>query len=209
MLVLSSPSGGGKTTIAGALLAARGDVAYSISATTRPPRPNERDGVDYHFLSADQFQEKIDAGDFLEWAEYGGYRYGTLASVIEAIRASGKHAILDIEVVGARKVRERLANVVSIFIVPPSAGTLLERLAQRRTEASDQLGVRLQHAVEEVEAAPEYDYLVVNDDREQAVAEVNSIIEAECLRTTRLDRLAPAMKELRQALMDEARSLQK
>ena len=129
--------------------------------------------------------------------------------MIEAIRALGKHAILDIEVVGARKVRERLANVVSIFIVPPSAGALVERLTLRQTEASDELGLRIQHAVEEVEAASEYDYLVVNDDREQAVAEVNSIIEAECLRTTRLDRLAPAMKELRQALMDEARSLQK
>ncbi len=209
MLVLSSPSGGGKTTIARALLEARGDVAYSVSATTRPPRPDERDGVDYHFLSADQFQARVDAGDFLEWAEYGGYRYGTLASVIEAIRASGKHAILDIEVVGARKVRERLANVVSIFIVPPSAGALFERLTLRQTEASDELGLRIQHAVEEVEAAVEYDYLVVNDDREQAVAEVNSIIEAECLRTTRLDRLAPAMNELRQGLMDKAESLQK
>ena len=206
--MLSSPSGTGKTTIARALLEARGDVAYSISATTRPPRPNERDGVDYHFLSADEFQKKIDGVDFLEWAEYGGYRYGTLASVVEAIQASGKHAVLVIDVVGARNVRERLANVVSIFIVPPSARTLFERLTLRRTEASDELGVRLQHAVEEVEAAAEYDYLVVNDDREQAVAEVNSIIEAECLRTARLDRLAPAMKELRQALMDEARSLQ-
>ena len=207
--MLSSPSGGGKTTIARALLEARGDVAYSVSATTRPPRPDERDGVDYHFLSADQFQKQIDRGDFLEWAEYGGYRYGTLASVVEAIRASGKHAVLDIEVVGARNVRERLANVVSIFIVPPSAGALVERLTLRQTEASDELGLRIQHAVEEVEAAVEYDYLVVNDDREQAVAEVNSIIEAECLRTTRLDRLAPAMKELRQGLMDKAESLQK
>ncbi len=208
VLVLSSPSGGGKTTIARALLEARGDVTYSISATTRPPRPHERDGVDYHFLSADQFQEKIDAGDFLEWAEYGGYRYGTLASAIEAIEASGKHTVLDIEVVGARKVRERLANVVTIFIVPPSAGTLVERLAHRQTEASDALGVRLRHAVDEVEAAVEYDYVVVNDDREQAVARVNSIIDAECLRTTRLDRLAPAMQELRQGLMHEAQSLQ-
>ncbi len=207
--MLSSPSGGGKTTIARALLEARGDVAYSVSATTRPPRPDERDGVDYHFLSADQFQKHIDRGDFLEWAEYGGCRYGTLASVVEAIRASGKHAVLDIEVVGARNVRERLANVVSIFIVPPSAGTLLERLTLRQTEASDELGLRLQHAVEEVEAAVEYDYLVVNDDREQAVAEVISIIEAERLRTARMDRLAPAMKELRQGLMDKAASLQK
>ena len=207
--MLSSPSGGGKTTIARALLEARGDVAYSVSATTRPPRPDERDGVDYHFLSADQFQKQIDRGDFLEWAEYGGCRYGTLASVVEAIRASGKHAVLDIEVVGARNVRERLANVVSIFIVPPSAGTLFERLTLRQTEASDELGLRLQHAVEEVEAAVEYDYLVVNDDREQAVAEVISIIEAERLRTARMDRLAPAMKELRQGLMDKAASLQK
>ena len=208
MLVLSSPSGGGKTTIARALLEARGDVTYSISATTRPPRPGERDGVDYHFLSADGFQERIDAGDFLEWAEYGGYRYGTLASAIEAIGTSGKHSVLDIEVVGARKVRERLADVVSIFIVPPSAGTLVERLAQRRTEAGDMLERRIQHAVEEIKAAVEYDYVVVNDDRERAVARVNSIIDAECLRTTRLKRLAPRVRELQQGLMDEAQSLQ-
>ena len=206
-MVLSSPSGGGKTTIAKALLTARRDVAYSVSATTRPRRPEERNSVDYYFLTPDEFQAKVEAGEFLEWAAYAGYLYGTLASKIETIMESGKHAVLDIEVVGARKVRERLANVVSIFILPPSAGVLRERLSLRSTEGIADLEVRLQHAVEEVGAATEYDYVVVNADLEQAVAAVHHIIDAECQRAARLSNLGETMKELRDALKREAQSL--
>jgi guanylate kinase len=186
----------------------REDLGYSVSATTRPPRSNEREGVDYHFLTANQFQAKLDAGDFLESAFYGGYFYGTLVSEIEAILGTGKHAVLDIEVVGARKARERLANVVSIFILPPSAEALRDRLSRRKTEGTDAVEARLQHAIDEVGAAAEYDYVVINDDLERAVEEVNGIIEAERHRTTRLNRLAEASQRLRDALVDTARSLQ-
>ena len=207
--MLSSPSGGGKTTIARALLAARDDVAYSISATTRPRRAQERDGIDYDFLTPDQFQRKVDAGEFLEWAVYGGHRYGTVESAIRGIVASGKHAVLDIEVVEATEVRKRLANVVSVFILPPSAKSLIDRLAGRSTEGPEALAARVQHAVEEVGAAADYDYVVVNDDREDAVAEIHGIIEAEGRRTARQNRLPEKLEELRDALIEEAQLLQR
>jgi guanylate kinase len=186
----------------------REDLGYSVSATTRPQRPKEQEGIDYHFLSPNEFQTRIDGGDFLEWASYGGFLYGTLVSEIEEILEAGKHAVLDIEVIGARKARERLANVVSIFILPPSAEALRDRLSRRKTEGTEAVGVRLQHAIDEVGAAAEYDYTVVNDDLEQAVEEVNGIIEAECRRTTRLNRLVEASTRLRDALIAEAQSLQ-
>jgi guanylate kinase len=186
----------------------REDLGYSVSATTRPPRSNEREGIDYHFVTANEFQARLEAGDFLEWASYGGYLYGTLGSAIESILETGKHAVLDIEVIGARKARERLANVVSIFILPPSAEALRDRLSRRKTERADAVETRLQHAIDEVGAAAEYDYVVINDDLERAVEEVNSIIDAERHRTTRLNRLAEASKRLRDALIDEVRSLQ-
>ena len=114
LLVLSAPSGGGKTTIAKALLAARDDLDYSVSATTRPPREGERDGVDYHFLTREEFVRRRDAGDFLEWAQYGGALYGTLEAEVDRVLASGRRAILDIEVQGARQIRERRSDVVDV-----------------------------------------------------------------------------------------------
>lgn len=105
LLVLSAPSGGGKTTIAKALLAAREDLGYSVSATTRAPRPGEREGTDYHFLARAEFDRRLAAGEFLEWAEYGGQRYGTLAAEVDGVLASGRHVVLDIEVQGARAIR--------------------------------------------------------------------------------------------------------
>ena len=206
MLILSSPSGGGKTTIARALRTAREDVGYSTSATTRPPRDGEEEGVDYFFLSAEEFQRKVDAGEFLEWASYGGQRYGTLAAEVNRILESGKHAVLDIEVLGARMVRERLANVVSIFILPPSAKVLTERLSSRDTEDEESLGARLWHAVDEVVEAPHYDYVVENDDRTKAVAEVARIIDAESRRPERLAGLAETVEDLRQGLTKLAES---
>ncbi len=127
-LVLSAPYGGGKTTIANALVAAREDVGYSISATTRPARPKERDGVDYHFLSREAFDRGVRAGEFLEWAEYGGERYGTLKAELEKVLASGRHAVLDIEIQGARAVRQQYPDSVLVFVVPPAAEELMRRL---------------------------------------------------------------------------------
>ncbi len=199
ILVLSSPSGGGKTTIAKALITAREDLGYSVSATTRPPRPGEENGVDYHYLSRGEFARRRDAGEFLEWADYGGALYGTLESEVDRVLAGGRHVILDIEVRGARQVRERRNDVVSIFVIPPSATALLERLVGR-DQSLDQKGLRdrMVHAIAEFEDAPDYDYVVVNDDRTQVVSEVAAIVDAESRRSHRISTLHDNLNELRQ-----------
>ncbi len=196
LLVLSAPSGGGKTTIAKALLAAREDVGYSVSATTRAPRAGERDGVDYHFIRFEEFVRRVKADEFLEWAEYGGHRYGTLRAEVEGVLASGRHVVMDIEVQGARRIRDRCQNVVSVFIIPPSAQALVDRLGGRRTERPPDLVRRLRRAVAELDEAKDYDYVVVNADRTQAVAEVAAIIEAE----SRRPRWQPTLDEMVAAL---------
>ena len=177
VVVLSAPSGGGKTTIARALLAERPDVGYSVSATTRPPRPGEQDGQAYHFLSPAAFARRRRAGEFLESAQYAGEWYGTLKSAVDRILRSGRHALLDIEVEGARQVRAAYPASVSIFILPPGVAALLERLGQRGSESPDALQRRLRRAVEEVREASQYDYVLVNDDLAQAVRAVSAIID--------------------------------
>lgn len=203
LLVLSSPSGGGKTTIAKALLAARDDLTFSVSATTRSPREGERDGVDYHFLTDREFRRRRDAGEFAEWAEYSGHLYGTLQSEVDRILSSGRHVMLDIEVQGARLIRQRRSDVVSIFILPPSVEDLLQRLGARGGGRASDLERRIRQAVHEVDEARHYDYLVINADRTQAVAEVAAIIDAEAHRTARQislnDLLARFKQELAQA----------
>jgi len=201
LLILSSPSGGGKTTIARTLVTARDDLGYSVSATTREPRPGEEDGVDYHYFSRKEFTKRREAGEFLEWAEYGGAFYGTLALEVDRILTSGRHAILDIEVRGAKQIRERRSDVVSIFVVPPSATTLFERLVGR-DESLDTEGLRerMLRAIGELEEAPNYDYVVVNENRTQVVSEVAAIIDSESRRSHRISSLADDIKELRQDL---------
>ena len=184
-LVLSAPSGGGKTTIANALVAAREDVGYSVSATTRAPRPKERDGVDYHFVSRAEFDRRVAAGEFLEWAEYGGERYGTLKADIEKVLAAGRHAVLDIEIQGARAVKQHYPEAVLVFIVPPSADELLKRLGGPGGTRGPSLVARLRRAVEELREAPLYDYVVYNADRTETVAEVAAILDAESKRPRR------------------------
>jgi guanylate kinase len=205
LLILSSPSGAGKTTITKALLAARDDLAFSVSATTRAPRPGEKDGVDYHFLSTEEFERRRAAGAFLEWAEYGGHLYGTLASEVNQTQAQGRHVILDIEVQGARQVRERRSDVVSIFVLPPSVDELVNRLGGRGTDQPKDLEERLLRAVDELDEAQHYDYLVVNDDRTQAVAEVAAIIDAESRRTSRQRPLLETVQEFRRELSEFVR----
>lgn len=200
LLVLSSPSGGGKSTIARHLLDARDDVGYSVSATTRPPRPGEVDGVAYHFLSEAEFARREAAGEFAETAPYGGARYGTLRAEVERVLAAGRHVVLDIEVEGARQVRRAFPDAVLVFVVPPSAAALLARLRARGTEGAAALARRLAHAADEVSAAVEYDYLVVNDDLVRAVAQVAAILDAESCRVSRQDDLAAVMAGLRDGL---------
>jgi guanylate kinase len=205
LLILSAPTGAGKTTIARALEGARGEsVGFSISATTRAARPQERDGVDYFFFARPEFDRRVAAGEFLEWAEYGGNLYGTLASEIERILSAGRHALLDIDVQGARKIRERRDDAVMVFILPPSAEVLLERLRERGTDAPADIRLRLERAVHELEAIDEYDYVVVNEERNLAIQEVAAILHAESVRRERRDDLLEDGRQLREALRKAA-----
>lgn len=178
-VILSSPSGGGKTTIARALLARRRDVGYSVSCTTRKPRHGEVDGVDYFFLTPDEFEFSASRGEFAEWAVVHGQRYGTLKRELERVLATGKHVIMDIDVQGARQLAEAFPDSALIFVLPPSADVLVERLRNRRSEGSRALIQRLETAVEELKAVSMYHYMVTNDRLDEAVGRVSSIIDAE------------------------------
>jgi guanylate kinase len=185
VVVLSSPSGGGKTTMAKRIVAEREDTGYSVSATTRAARNGEQDGREYHFLTPEEFERRVQAGEFLEHAGYNGHRYGTLEAEVRRVTQGGKHVLLDIEVVGARKVRERFPEAVLIFVVPPSGRALAERLRNRGTESEDVVAARLGRAVDELGSAVEYDFVVVNDNLEDAVRVVHSILDVESRRTSR------------------------
>jgi guanylate kinase len=188
-LILSSPSGGGKTTIAKELLKRRIDVGYSVSGTTRPPRPDERDGVDYHFMSANEFATARNSGEFAESAEVHGNMYGTLKREVDRVLASGRHVIMDIDVQGTRHFLEAYPESVLVFLIPPDAGILLSRLNARGTENPETLARRLKSAVEELRAVDLYGYLVVNQDLDEAVRAVSSIIDGESRRLSRLPQM--------------------
>ncbi len=191
-VILSSPSGGGKTTIARALLSQRRDVGYSISCTTRQPRQGEVDGVDYFFLTADEFELSANRGEFAEWAVVHGQRYGTLKREVERVLSSGKHVIMDIDVQGARQLADAFPNSTLVFLLPPSAQALVERLRGRRSEGPEALIMRLESAVEELKAVSMYHYMVTNDRLDIAVARVSSIIDAEAVSRDRTGRSAEA-----------------
>ncbi len=195
-LVLSSPSGGGKTTIAKSLLAAREDLGYSVSATTRAPRAGETDGKDYFFLKRPEFERRVKQGAFVEWAEYGGQLYGTLRAQLEQVMASGRHVVLDIEIHGAREVKRLFPEAVLVFIVPPSAQELMRRLGGPTGSRAANLESRLRRAVEELASASWYEYVVVNADRTTAVAEVAAILDAEARRPARNPDLMTQLGEL-------------
>jgi guanylate kinase len=197
LLVLSAPSGGGKTTIAKMLLQGRDDLGYSVSATTRTKRPDERDGVDYYFLSREEFIRRRNNGEFLEWATYGGELYGTLKSEIERIFARGSHAVLDVEIEGARQIRKNFPNSLLLFVLPPSADALMQRLMGRRTEDPALVRERILRAAEELSAINEYDYAILNEDLVVAVAQVAAILEAESWRVARQDTLPEFIEKLK------------
>ena len=173
VLVITGPSGVGKGTLIRLLLDRFPRMALSVSATTRPPRPGEVDGVDYHFLSPEEFQHRIDAGEFLEWAEYAGNRYGTLRSELDR---DAHPLVLEIELQGARQVRERVPDAVSVFIAPPSEEALRTRLVGRGSDAPEQIDRRLEVARDELAAEDEFDHVVVNDDLDAAVEELSRLV---------------------------------
>ncbi|MEP6857615.1 MAG: guanylate kinase [Gemmatimonadales bacterium] len=195
-IILSAPSGGGKTTIAHQLLAVREDVGYSVSCTTRPPRDGELDGRDYHFLSLKDFKRGQAAGEFAESAEVHGHLYGTLRAEVERVLSSGKHVIMDIDVQGSRQFAAAFPGSVLIFILPPSAEALIARLEARGTEDPKSLIRRFRSAKDELKAIDLYQYVVVNDEVDSAVAAISSIIEAEGLARSRDGALDARVKEL-------------
>lgn len=204
LLVLSSPSGGGKTTIARNLLQARDDLGYSVSATTRPRREGEQDGVDYHFVSREEFLRRVEAGEFLEWATYAGHLYGTLRSEIDRIFARGRSAVLDVEIEGARQIRASFPNSLHVFVLPPSAEVLVDRLAGRNTEAPAVVRERITRAADELAAVAEYDYAIFNEDLVHAVAQVAAILDAEARRVARQEGLLPFIERLRRDVIAAA-----
>jgi len=177
--VVAAPSGTGKTTVCVALRERDPDLVLSVSHTTRRPRAGERDGIDYHFVSDAEFQQLVAQDAFLEWAVYNGNRYGTSWRSIEAPLAQGRDVLLEIEVQGARQVRERLADARLIFLLPPSLAELRRRLAGRATDTAAQMAARLDTARSELAAVEEFDYAVVNDDLERCVANVQAILAGE------------------------------
>lgn len=202
-VILSSPSGGGKTTIARQLLGRRNDVGYSISCTTRTPRDGERDGTDYYFLSKEQFLARRQAGDFAESAQVHGNLYGTLKSEIARVLGSGKHVIMDIDVQGASQIRKAFPQAVTVFVLPPSADVLLDRLRRRKTESPQGLVARLNSALHELRAVEEYEYVVVNDDLDRAVRQVGAILDAEVVSRERVLGLRMQVEALIQRLQSE------
>ena len=168
MIVVSGPSGAGKSTLIQAALAAIPELAYSVSATTRPPRDGEVDGRDYVFLSREEFERWIEEGEFLEWAEYSGNLYGTPERKVEEAIQGGRSVILEIELQGARMVHDKRPEASMVFVRAPSLEETRRRLEGRATETSDAVEARMTTAVTEVSARKEFDYEVVNGEREQA-----------------------------------------
>ena len=184
-VIISSPSGVGKTTIARLLLQRRADVGYSVSCTTRQPRAGEVDGRDYFFLTPEAFVAARDRGEFAESAEVHGRMYGTLRREVDRVLGEGRYVVMDIDVQGAAQFVRVYPEAVLIFLLPPSAETLLSRLRNRKSETAEMLALRLRNAIEELRAADRYGYLIVNDDLERAVRYVSSVIDAETVRRER------------------------
>lgn len=199
-VVLAGPSGSGKTTIGRQLVELRSDIRFSISATTRDARPGEADGEDYHFMDRTEFERLRDEDGFLEWAEVHGALYGTPRSNFLEAREAGEKLLLDIDVQGARSVRGRLDETVSIFVVPPSGDEILRRLRGRGTEDTARLRRRLRSAESELAAMEEFDYLVVNDRLREAVSRVEAIVDAE---SSRIERLGESVQVAAEEFVDE------
>ena len=186
MLVLSSPSGAGKTTLSRMLLKADRGVELSVSVTTRPRRPGEVDGRDYHFIDQPRFDAMVKSGKLLEWAEVFGHRYGTPRHPVEKALRSGRDVLFDIDWQGTQQLSEKARDdLVSVFILPPTVKELERRLQRRAQDSRDVIGSRMAKAAGEMSHWPEYDYVIVNRDKDEAFAEVRAILAAERLKRER------------------------
>jgi guanylate kinase len=202
MLILSSPSGAGKTTLTRMLLQAdKLDLTLSISVTTRPRRHSEADGIHYHFISRRAFEVMRDSGDLLEWAEVHGNFYGTPRAPVEAVLAQGRDVLFDIDYQGTQQVREAVGHdVVTIFILPPSMRELQARLERRAEDSGDTIAKRLENARSEITRWEQYDYVLINDDIQTTFGDLMAIVTAERLRRPRVQ---PAIKDFIKRLLSE------
>ncbi len=201
MLVLSSPSGAGKTTLSRLLLKADRNVELSVSVTTRPRRRGEIDGRDYHFIDRPRFEAMAEAGELLEWAEVFGHRYGTPRRPVERALRAGRDVLFDIDWQGTQQLREKVrTDLVSVFILPPTVKELERRLKRRAQDSRDIIGSRMAKAAGEMSHWPEYDYVIVNRDVDAAFAEVRAILAAERLRRERQTSLSAFVRALQAKL---------
>lgn len=186
LVIISAPSGGGKSTILRELLKKDDELGYSISATTRPRREGEEHGRDYFFYDEPTFERMVAEGAFYEWARVHGHLYGTLKAEVDAKLNAGKDVLLDIDVQGSKRLKELRADAVTIFILPPSIATLAKRLKSRGLDNDDQMALRLNNARAEMRESPNYDYVLTNRRLEKTISTIRTIIEAERHRTFRL-----------------------
>jgi guanylate kinase len=197
LVVLSSPSGAGKSTISRMLLAADPEVTMSVSATTRAKRPGERDDVDYHFVDDKEFEQMVADGEFVEWAPVFGHRYGTPKAPVKAALKAGRDILFDIDWQGTQQLQAAMGeDLVTIFILPPSMAELERRLHTRGTDSDDVIANRMERAASEISHWPEYQYVLVNRDTAECLGEVRSIVAAERLKRTRQIGLVTFVREL-------------
>jgi len=197
MFILSSPSGAGKTTLSKMLLAADSEIRLSVSATTRPPRTGETDGVHYHFVTPERFDQMIDEDDFYEWAEVFGHRYGTPKGIIRAALKEGQDFLFDIDWQGTQQLYQKdQQDVVRVFILPPSIAELHRRLQGRATDSAEVIEARMERARAEISHWDGYDYVIINDDVNICFAKVRAILEAERMKRQRQTGLIPFVRGL-------------
>ncbi|MBI4634750.1 MAG: guanylate kinase [Candidatus Rokubacteria bacterium] len=194
LFVVSAPSGAGKTTLCHEIRLRLLDLAYSVSVTTRAPRPGEVDGKDFRFVTESEFRAMLDRGEFAEWAVVHGNLYGTRADALETALGEGRDVLLDIDTQGAAQLRTRYPEAVLVFIVAPSMAELEQRLRERRSDAEREIARRLDRARHEVVMWRQYDYLIVNRDLKEAAEQLEAIIQAERCRTTRLELRFPDLE---------------
>ena len=196
LFILSSPSGAGKSTIARMILESDDGIGLSVSATTRPIRLGETDGVDYHFVTNDEFDEMVAAGQFLEWAHVFGHRYGTLASEVTKQIEGGRDVLLDIDWQGTQQLKQVDPDIVRVFILPPSMEELERRLRSRGTDSDEVIRSRMERAATEISHWAEYDYVFINDDADQCRKIVLTVLKAERLKARRRLELHDFVREL-------------